>query len=455
MDQICLFALLVLVPIVNGLDNGLGLTPQMGYSSWNDCGSVVSEDHVKAIAEYMISSGLAAKGYTYVNVDEGWLLGRNSTSLEMIEDRKLFPSGMAALGKFIHDLEVPGKGKIMKYGLYTSRGVQQCDTTEYRARCLHTPPNPSDRCVGSHGWEVQDAQWMVDAGADYIKEDSCGGDQTHSIAFGDYAKFRDALNKSGTQAGRPIFFSLCGWEEWYAPPDPSIGYEGGHTLGNSYRIHGDGSDWNQLSGATNTIAAIGKHSRPGAWADPDLLIGPENKKPMHIGGQTDIQARTQFNLWSVFPAPLLISQNMLTWSDYALQTYSNAKVIAINQDLVVHSPGARLAGGDLSFPCQKGSSSCTNVWGRVLTDQSFALVFVNNADTQLAVVCDDSCFGNLAKVSGVPVNTRAYAVRDLWNDSSQQDVNLATDPAFKADVPGNGSSMMYRFYPKTASTILV
>ena len=32
------------------LENGLGLTPQMGYSSWNDCGSVVTEAHIKATA---------------------------------------------------------------------------------------------------------------------------------------------------------------------------------------------------------------------------------------------------------------------------------------------------------------------------------------------------------------------------------------------------------------------
>ena len=32
------------------------------------------------------------------------------------------------------DSQVPGKGKIMKYGLYTCRGVQQCDTAEYLLR---------------------------------------------------------------------------------------------------------------------------------------------------------------------------------------------------------------------------------------------------------------------------------------------------------------------------------
>jgi alpha-galactosidase len=141
-----------------------------GLCLGNDCGSVVTEDHVKATAEYMISSGLAAKGFVYVNVDEGWLLGRDPKTKAMVEDKNAFPSGMAGLGAWVHNLTVPGKGKIMQYGLYTSRGVQQCDTAEYQKRCMHMPPNPtSQRCEGSHGYEAADAQWMVAAGADYVK----------------------------------------------------------------------------------------------------------------------------------------------------------------------------------------------------------------------------------------------------------------------------------------------
>ena len=267
---------LLVAPGCRALDNGLGLTPQMGYSSWNDCGSVVTEEHLKATATYMISSGLAAKGFNFVNVDEGWFLGRDAKTLDMIEDKKAFPSGMAGLGEWVHNLVVPGQGKVMKYGLYTSRGVQQCDTPEYKLRCLHTPPNPSVRCEGTQGYEKQDAAWLVKAGADYVKEDSCGGNQTHSVAFSDYAKMRDALNASATAAGRKeaVFFSLCGWETWYGPPDATAtstelpaGFGGGPSLGNSYRIHGDGSSWSHLSGCTNTIAAIGQWSKPGGWAE--------------------------------------------------------------------------------------------------------------------------------------------------------------------------------------------
>ena len=49
----------------------------------------------------------------HVNVDEGWLKGRAANGT-IVEDRVKFPSGMKALGDWIHDQVVPGKGKIMK-----------------------------------------------------------------------------------------------------------------------------------------------------------------------------------------------------------------------------------------------------------------------------------------------------------------------------------------------------
>lgn len=118
---------------------------------------------------------------------------------------------------------------------------------EYRKRCLHTPPNPPAcsgphpnlwvcGCAGSQGFEGVDGRWMVDMGADYIKEDSCGGTSNHSAAFAQYARMRDVLNATG----KHVYFSLCGWHPWYAPPDAAIGYGGGATLGNSWRVRKEG-----------------------------------------------------------------------------------------------------------------------------------------------------------------------------------------------------------------------
>ena len=73
---------------VGAINNGFSL-PALGYSSWNDCSSFRdngpngwcwdSEAHIKNVTLYMISSGLAKLGYVQINVDEGWLKGRNSS----------------------------------------------------------------------------------------------------------------------------------------------------------------------------------------------------------------------------------------------------------------------------------------------------------------------------------------------------------------------------------------
>ena len=135
----------------------------------------------------------------------------------------------------------------------------------------------------------------------------------------------------------------------YSPPDPAFNYSGGSSLGNSWRIAGDGGDWGALTNCMNTQAAAAPYAGAGGWPDPDQLIGPK----VYVGGQTDAQARAQFTLWCTFPANLLISQNVLAWSDYALETYSNAELIAINQDALA-SPARRIVGGDLPFPCHGG-----------------------------------------------------------------------------------------------------
>lgn len=117
--------LLAAVSSAAALNNGLGQTPvslllqqatfsalvladtssqAMGYSTWNDCSSFRdngpngwcwdSEDHVKNVTSYLISSGLAKLGYTQVNVDEGWLKGRypNGTIYEDLDKCKRYDS---------------------------------------------------------------------------------------------------------------------------------------------------------------------------------------------------------------------------------------------------------------------------------------------------------------------------------------------------------------------------
>lgn len=47
---------------------------------------------LNTVTLYMISSGLAKLGYTQINIDEGWLLGRYPNGT-IYEDLDKFPSG--------------------------------------------------------------------------------------------------------------------------------------------------------------------------------------------------------------------------------------------------------------------------------------------------------------------------------------------------------------------------
>ncbi len=63
---------LTIICVTLGLDNGLGLTPPMGWNSWNKFGCYINETLIKQTADLLVSTGLAAKGYKYLNLDDCW-----------------------------------------------------------------------------------------------------------------------------------------------------------------------------------------------------------------------------------------------------------------------------------------------------------------------------------------------------------------------------------------------
>lgn len=77
---------IVLLPLRYCLDNGLAITPPMGYNTWNAFHEEIDETMVRESAEILISSGLAAAGYTYFNLDgkKSHLLGFGSFRLPFL-----------------------------------------------------------------------------------------------------------------------------------------------------------------------------------------------------------------------------------------------------------------------------------------------------------------------------------------------------------------------------------
>lgn len=151
LNQIIL--LIISLNCVITLDNGLGLTPPMGWNAWNQYKCTINENIVKQTADSIVSSGLKDLGYTYINIDDCWQIARDASG-RILEDKEKFPSGMKALADYVHSLG-------LKFGLYSDAGFLTCQ-----------------KRPGSLGYEEIDAQTYAEWGVDYLKYDNCNNDKT-------------------------------------------------------------------------------------------------------------------------------------------------------------------------------------------------------------------------------------------------------------------------------------
>jgi len=338
--------------------NGLGTTPPMGYNSWYDWTCNMSEKQLMASVDAFVAKGFPALGYKYFNLDDCWASSRHPNGT-LIADPKFFPSGtLKPLADYVHS-------KGMLFGTYTDRGPQTCAGR----------PAAQDH-------EAIDAQTYADWGVDYLKEDSCHATQDHEQAFAQYGKMRDGLNKTG----RPIMFSLCGWNDWYSPV--------GSTLGNLWRIGPDDSNWPGVLTNIDINAALSANAGPSkGWNDPCLLLAADWQGKLR---QTEQQTRAQFSMWAVMASPLLISANVLNMSAMTLATYTNKEVIAVSQD-PLGEQGTRIVGGSLhggggggNVPahveaCNAGAATAAEQWTLDSPDAGY----VKNNGTGQCINSDD------------------------------------------------------------------
>jgi len=96
----------------------IGRLPAMGWNSWNEYACDISEQIFINVGQQMISNGLRAAGYVYVNIDDCWSdkqRRRDPTTHELIPDAKKFPQGISHLAQYIHELG-------LKLGIYSDAG---------------------------------------------------------------------------------------------------------------------------------------------------------------------------------------------------------------------------------------------------------------------------------------------------------------------------------------------
>jgi alpha-galactosidase len=332
--------------------NGLALTPPMGWNSWNHFGDRVDDQIVRDTADMLVSSGLAAAGYVYVNIDDTWEGARDAQG-KIVANTK-FPD-MKALADYVH-------GRGLKLGIYSSPGPKTCGGYE-----------------GSYGHEVQDAQTYAAWGLDYLKYDWCSAGRVYpdGALLPAYQKMGRAL----AQCGRPIVFSLCE----YGTAD--VWTWGTKTGGNLWRTTGDIQDnWNSMTEIGFNQSRLAPYAGPGHWNDPDML-------EVGNGGMNADEYRTHFSLWCLLAAPLMAGNDLRKMSAETLTILGNREVIALDQD-VLGRQGERISSRD-----------GVELWAKPLHDGSQAFGIFNRNDAEKTANFTWKDLG----LAGAP-----KVMRDLW-----------------------------------------
>ncbi|KAM3963174.1 alpha-N-acetylgalactosaminidase-like [Aphomia sociella] len=373
------------------LDNGLGLTPPMGWLTWErfrcitDCNKYpqecISENLIKRTADLMVTEGYLSAGYNYVGIDDCWLEKERGPDGRMVPDKKRFPNGMKAVSDYIHE-------RGLKFGMYQDYGNHTCAGYP-----------------GVLGHESLDIDTFVSWEIDYLKLDGCYIKETDMDAG--YPNFGKLLNETG----RSILYS-CSWPAYQEDAKMRPDYASIAKHCNLWRNWDDIEDsWRSVTKIMNWFGdnqdRLAKHAGPGHWNDPDMLI---------IGnfGLSVDQARVQMAVWSILAAPLLMSVDLATIRPEFKQILLNKDIIAIDQDKL-GKQGLRIW-----KKTDSGARKDLEIWKRELSDGSYAIAFVSQRD-------DGIPYEATFTYEEMKLDERDYEVQDLYKEEPNKHLHVNKD----------------------------
>ncbi len=312
----------------------------MGWNSWDAYGETITEDEVRANAEWM-AQHLKQFGWQYVVIDEGWYVlnpGAKPGEVKFVMDDKgryipavdRFPSsehgaGLRPLADYVHSLG-------LKFGIHILRGIPRDAVAKNSpiAGSLYgaaEAADTGDTCPWStfnYGAKNSPAgQAYYDSiaslyagwGVDFVKAD-CISD--HPYKGEEIRMLSTALQKSG----RPMVLSLS--------PGPTSLQKAKEVAryAEMWRIADDFWDhWGPLpdkdkAWSQGVLAQFGwtakwaSFQQPGRWPDADMLplghLGPHpgDGGPVRTTNLTHDEQVTMMTLWCMFRSPLMMGGDL-------------------------------------------------------------------------------------------------------------------------------------------------
>ncbi len=337
---------------------GLAPTPPVGWNSYDAYCGDVTEQEVKANADFM-AQHMAQFGWKYVVIDYYWYFSHTHPTLQqdtwgfnmdeygrLIPAPNRFPSagqgqGFKPLADYIHS-------KGLKFGIHIMRGIPREAVaknlpilgTSAHAQDVADTRNICSWSTAMYGVDVSKpagqayydsiaalyAQW----GVDYIKAD----DMSHAgkPAPEDYhAAEIAALHRAIVKSGRPMVLSLS--------PGPAPVGEAAHLRENAnlWRISNDFWDnWKLLKATFALCRAWAPYISPNHWPDADMLpLGRIRirgyEDPARRTRFTPAEQRTHLTLWAIFRSPLMMGGDLPTLDAATLDMLTNPEWLDVDQ----------------------------------------------------------------------------------------------------------------------------
>ena len=382
----------------------IGLTPPMGWNSWNCWAEGNNQDRTLAAAKAMVSSGLAQHGWTYINIDDTWQ-GKRGGDLNAIQpDPKHFPD-LKGLVDQIHQLG-------LKAGIYSTPWV-----TSYAGHNGGSAETPDGQwtwsgargpyrknimpfAIGHYSFATNDAKQWAQWGIDFLKYD------WGPVELPESQDMANALRASG----RDIFFSISN-------------NTSGNILGEVADLSKVANSWRTTTDITDSWTSVVSNgfkadswapaAGPGHWNDPDMLVvGQVGWGKPHSSHLTPDEQYSHVSMWCLTAAPLLLGCDLDKLDPFTLGLLTNDEVLDVDQD-TLGKQATRIA-----------TDGHTTIHAKPLEDGSWAVGFFNHDPGSAHATLAWSALG----LHG------PQKVRDLWR---QKDLGVFTD-SFSTDTTSHG-----------------
>lgn len=342
-------------------------TPPMGWNSYNCFGAAVTEDDVKANADFMAGK-LKQFGWEYVVIDYCWSYPHPPKSIQnnppqfrlekdgayvpwlamdesgrLLPDLRKFPSsngnqGFKSLGDYIHSLG-------LKFGIHVMRGIPRqavwakspvkgtngidasmiADTTS-TCPWLNQMFGVNMKAPGAQEYYNSLADLYASWGVDYIKMD----DLNQESGRGYFGEEAEAMHKAILQCGRPIVLSLSPFMSYNNKDHIS-------AVSNLWRISKDfWDDWESLKEQFELADQWNNERESGSWPDADMLqLGRISRRgpngPERESNFTRDEQMTHMFFWCIMKSPLMMGGDMTRNTPLVDSLLTNPEILGANQ----------------------------------------------------------------------------------------------------------------------------